>query len=150
MFLVTSRNPRVNSLINPLVNGNINPLINGNINPLINGNINPLINGNINPLINGNINPLINGNINPNINPNFSGLYLFDRNLNPIEFIIKVNETFIQVFDFSMKNTCYGVAHSINGFVLFNGSSFIGHLESDSRQGYNKFDTYNKWVGFVK
>ena len=161
MIIATNRNPRLNANISPLLNAHINPRLNAQINPLLNAQINPLLNAQINPLLNAQINPLLNSNINPllniNINPTlnfnyFSGLYNFDLNLNPIEFAIQANSQVIHFFDFSLKNTKFGVKHSRGGYVLFNRLTnvYIGHLESDSQIGYNEFTTTNQWTSFVK
>lgn len=144
-------NPKYNANINPKYNANINPKYNANINPRYNSNINPRYNSNLNPKINSNINPRYNTNINPKINSNFNGLLIFDLESNPLEFIVQVNSQFIQIFDFSFNNSCFGVAHSAGGYCLFTSENiFIGHLESDSQQGYNKFDETSTWLGFIK
>jgi hypothetical protein len=144
-------NPKLNANINPKLNANINPRLNANINPRLNANINPKLNGNINPKLNSNINPRLNARINPNFISNYGGEIIFDMNLNPTEFLIKANGSVIQFFNLKLENTRFGVAHSRNGYCIFdNSGNFIGHLENDSANGYNEFDINNEWVSVVK
>ena len=72
-------------------------------------------------------------------------------NLTPVEFIVNVSQNIIQIFDFTLANTKFGVAHSMKGYVIFNlTNEFIGHFESDSQSGYNEFDSMNGWTRFIK
>jgi hypothetical protein len=82
---------------------------------------------------------------------NFNGLILFDLQNNPTEFIIEASEQVIQIFNFNLINTSFGVKHIQNGFSIFDiKNNYIGHYESDSMDGYNYFDTNNNWIGFIK
>ena len=140
---INNKNPNRNNMINP----NRNNMINPNRNNMINPNRNNMINPNRNNMINPNRNNMIN----PNVNPSYQGLYVFDMDLNPKEFIVETNDTVIQFFDFNLTNTRFGVPHSKNGYVLFDlSNNWIGHLESDSQNGYNEFDSDNNWIGIVK
>ena len=141
---VQFKNPALNSHINP----NLNPQINPNLNPQINPNLNPRIN----PNLNSQINPNLNSQINPNLNLRFKGLYFFDFSLHPVEFLIPADDNVLIFFGFDFLNTKFGVKHSGDGFVIFNrfNNEWIGHLESDSSEGFNYFDLSNKWVGFIR
>jgi len=153
-------NPNINRMINPninrMINPNINRMINPNINRMINPNINRLINPNINRMINPNINRMINPNINrminPNINRNYNGLFVFNMQLNVIEFIVKVDNTdVIQFFDSYLTNTRFGIKHDQKGYALFDLKlNYIGHLESDSQNGFNEFGHNNEWRCIIK
>jgi hypothetical protein len=136
-------NPNMNRMINP----NMNRMVNPNLNRMINPNLNRMINPNLNRMIN----PNLNRNINPNLNYNFSGLFRYDSDLQPIAFVVNVDNSVIQIFDFKLKNVGFGVRHSQNGFLIFNSNNmFEFHWESDSQTGYNEFDLNNKWTGIIK
>ena len=153
-------NPNINRMINPninrMINPNINRMINPNINRMINPNINRMINPNINRLINPNINrmanPNINRMINPNINGNYNELFVFNMQLNVVEFIVEIEGTnVIQFFNNNLENTRFGVKHDQQGYVLFDlNQNYIGHLESDSQNGFNEFGINNEWKGIIK
>ncbi len=66
-------------------------------------------------------------------------------------FIVKAGNHIIQIFDNNLTNILYGVAHNQRGYILFDlGNEYIGHLETDSRSGFNQFDLNNEWIAFVK
>ncbi len=144
-------NPNINRMINPNINRMINPNINRQINPNINRMINPNINRMLNPNINRQINPNINRMINPNINRNYGGLFIYNMSLTAVEFIVQVNNDFIQIFDNNLVNTRFGVKHQQNGYCIFNlNLTYIGHFESDSSNGFNEFGIYNEWKSIIK
>jgi mRNA-degrading endonuclease RelE of RelBE toxin-antitoxin system len=144
-------NPRSNSDINPQSNIIINPNFNIAINPQFNRAMNPQLNSAINPQLNSAINPQLNNSINPNINPGFNGYYLFDLTLEPIEFLIRVNEHVTIFYYFNLQQSKLAIYHSLNGYVVFDkNNKWIGHMESDNSNGFNYFDLENNWIGIVK
>jgi len=156
---INQKNPKFNNLLNPnrnnMINPNRNNMINPNRNNMINPNrnnmINPSRNNMINPSRNNMINPSRNNMINPKRNLYFDGLFIYNFDLEPIEFIVNSNNGVIQFFDFSLNNIRFGVRHDNNGYVLFDlNNNWIGHLESDSQSGYNEFDLDNNWKRIIK
>ncbi len=142
-------NPNFNRMINPNFNRMINPTFNRMINPIFNRMINPNFNRMINPTFNRMINPNFNRIVNPNFNLLFSGFFSFNFSLIPIEFIV-VSNTNILFFNQDNVNTRIGIKHQNNGYVLFDlNMQFIGHLESNSQNGYNEFDKNNNWTKFI-
>jgi len=174
MYISADRNPELNFQVNPLKNNSINPVFNTNINPIYNSSINPILNSSINPLYNSLYNPAINGIVNPNINTminpmlniminpkynnqlnpllnaTFQEKILFDLTLVPKQIVIQVMPNFIQLFDLNLTNTCFGIKHTNEGYLLFNlMNAYIGHLESNTYGGFNEFTNSNLWQGFI-
>jgi mRNA-degrading endonuclease RelE of RelBE toxin-antitoxin system len=145
-------NPKLNSRINPKLNSAINPKLNSSINPKLNSSINPKLNSSINPKLNSSINPKLSSQINPLVNPSFDGYYIYDLELNPIEYIIPANDEVNLIFNDKSDCVKFAVKHDEDGWAIFSFSNndWLEHLESDGQTGYNLFNLNNEWIGFVK
>jgi hypothetical protein len=143
-------NPTFNRMINPTFNRMINPTFNRMINPTFNRMINPTFNRMINPTFNRMINPKYNRMINPKFNRGFSGYYYFNLSNELIEFAIIENDI-LHFYNEDGETTRFGVKHSNQGFVIFdNEKKYIGHLESNSSDGYNYYNLNEEWKGYLQ
>ena len=139
---------------NPIYNHSINPIYNHSINPIYNHSINPIFNHSINPAYNHTIHPAYNHSINPYYNKNIEGFYAYNQSTKHLDYfaiLVPNHLNIMTIYTYSDCKVAYYAVRRGTGFCVFNFStnSYEGYLESHKNEGYNWFDTNNKWIMYL-
>lgn len=86
---------------------------------------------------------------NPLININFNWYFLYNNNIEIINYFIKVNDDFLVFFNLENQFSMYGVKNN-TWYSIFNTNwEYIYHLQSTPNENYNIFNLENEWIWFT-
>lgn len=149
-----AHNPVINPENNPVVNPKDNPVINPTSNPVINPKNNPVINPKNNPVVNPSDNPVINPEKNPVLdptkNPAWTGYKVFDLEAGLTGQAVRANDEVLVSFAINLEWDGYFVSDSKDGYNWFDtNGEWKGYLANNSQEGYNLFSIDGDWEGFL-
>lgn len=148
--------PKYNSDINPTFNRKIDPNYESSLNPKWNSEIDPKLNAKVNPNFNSTLNPQFNTKLNPKFaqgtdpyNGPWKGQFLFDAASDWAGTLVEASPEVLTMFSLEGNWINYYVrAGQIWNEFTPEGQYTGRFLVSDSRSGYNLFDTEARWTGW--